>query len=217
MFLDKVFTNANRDLFGLCNSFRPCPDMFCAIVDLDKNVFTPILKSWRNFRKVDLKTIAIVIESPHKREYGLGGIPIAPARGTTGRNLKNYLIKHLHSLGLFEGVYKVLLIEAVSFQCSNGCNLRKKENSEKRDLVFNTVWNNGGREAFKKRIKKYSPDVLINACTGGLGNIDSGTSLNSLVQQAICELEAYKSATIYYSVHPCCRHYKNCMTKIYRL
>lgn len=215
MSLSSIFIQTCKNEFGICNISKPCPDMFFAIVDLSgKGSYSMKLCSYQEFCDFPLDTIGLVLESPHIAEYDTNGNPIAPAQGKTGRNIANFLIKHLNSIKLPKKKYKLLLIEAVSFQCSNGSNL--KQNAAKRDNVFKTVWINGGEDNFIARLQLYNPNIIINACTGGMKNINSGKTLNSLVQQAINSLQCCQAKKLFYSVHPSSFHFRGCMTRIYK-
>ena len=200
------------EVYGLFNTLRPCPDMFFAIVDLNGDgSIVPYLFDYQEDRFLHLDTIALVLESPHKDEFKNGFV--APAQGGTGRNIADFLIRHLKSIKLPKKKYKVLLVEAVSYQCSNGTDLKK--NAANRDEVFKEVWRNGGDADFKRRLLLYKPEVVINACTGSMKKINSGETLNSLVQQAINSLGCF-DGKVFYSVHPCCFHYRSCMTRFYK-
>ncbi len=75
------------------------------------------------------------------------------------------------------------LVEAVSYQCSNGIN---PIIHGKRDYIFKELWNNGGKENFLSRLENIEPDIVINSCTGGINNIDGGTEpLNKLVDDLL--------------------------------
>lgn len=214
MSLLDVCIHAIKDVFGvgICRTQIPCPDTYFAFIDLVAGSFR--LCSFQEFRDSILDTIVVVLESPHIAEYDANGYAIAPAQGRTGRNIEHFLIRHLSAIRLPKKKYKLRLMEAVSYQCSNGTNLR--QNAAKRDSVFKMVWSNGGEDDFKARLQMYSPDVIINACTGGIKNIDSGVALNSLVQQAINSLHCFQGKMLYYSVHPCSSHFKKCMARMYK-
>lgn len=216
MDLKTIFEQACIKEFGSCNTSKPCPDTFFAIIDLRvKGSYSLTLCSYQEFCDSPLDTIGLILESPHIAEYDANGNPIGPAQGRTGRNIVNFLIRHLNSIKLPRRKYKLRLIEAVSFQCSNGTNLKEKENALKRDDVFKTVWQHGGKDDFKERMEMYCPEIVINSCTGGMKNIDSGETLNSLVQKAINSLRCLQGKKLYYSVHPCCFHFRTCMARIY--
>ena len=199
MNLVQVFKRECVRIYGSCNTCYPCPDMFVGLVDKDKNLFCPLLTSYKNLKDWELPTIAIVLESPHIREYDFNGCPIGPAQGRTGTCLKQYIIKILESQNI-RGQYKLLLIEAVSFQCSNG---GEKINHTSRNQLFKIVWKCGGKRDFLSRIKLYKPQILINACTGGKKGISKSGSLNYLVQQSLEKLTAENSSCqLFYSNHP---------------
>ena len=145
------------------------------------------------------RTLVIVLESPHKGEYLRNvGQPIAPAHGTTGRNLCRYLDEVLRSCpGLHRcirtGNSRVILCNPVQFQASLASVLRpkkqlegetneeakkrvKKSQKAVRDAVWKKLWNyktdDGSfpiRNCFKNRLSTYRPDYIINACTSSDG------------------------------------------------
>lgn len=200
MNLAQVFKRECVKIYGKCKTCFPCPDMFTALIDVDRELFCPILSSYENLKDWNLPTIAIVLESPHKFEYDDNGLPIGPARGTSGQHISSGLIKkHLKKYEI-HGRYKLLLIEAISFQCSNATNLKEKRNADKRDDLFKCVWERGGKKDFETRLKMYKPKYVINSCTGHMKNIDSKKTLNSLVQDVIDKVCA--KIEKFYSSHP---------------
>lgn len=210
MNLADIFEQECTRIYGKCNTCYPCPDMFTALIDVDRNLFCPILSSYENLKDWNLPTIAIVLESPHKFEYDDNGLPIGPARGPTGVNIGSCLIKHLKGFSLEADQYKVLLVEAISYQCSNGLPVDQDEKPKKKDILFERIWNLGGQTDFEKRIRLYKPEIVINSCTGGEDGIESrknSSLLNSLVQRSIdcvC-LDAQK----FYSSHPSSKHFSH--------
>ena len=122
---------------------------------------------------------------------------------------KLYLKNHLKNNNFCSGCYKLLLVEAISYQCSNGNSLyNNKKNQKRRDDMFKMMWLCGGMKYFEKRMRLYKPNVVINSCTGGFGESSSGSNqtLKSLVQKSIDRV-CLKSK-MFCSSHPSSRWFK---------
>lgn len=209
MRLARLFKRECIRIYGSCNTYYPCPDMFTALIDVGRDIFCPILSSYKNLKDWNLPTIAIILESPHKFEYDYNGLPIGPARGPTGVNIRSCLIKHLKGFNLEADQYKVLLVEAISYQCSNGLPVDQDEKPKKKDILFERIWNSGGCRSFEERLRLYKPTIIINSCTGGTSGIESrtlSTSLNALVQRSIDGVSP--GIRKFYSSHPSSKHFK---------
>ncbi|WP_264229574.1 hypothetical protein [Acholeplasma laidlawii] len=192
--LSNFFESSCENVYGKCNTNEACEDQLVAIIDMkEKRIVTGniIHNNTCEIRPEidssifsDSKTIVIVLESPHKKEY-YNKKSIGPARGTTGKNINNHIVDILKQSKLEEVLYKLYLVEAVSYQCSNG---EDPIDKDKRDLVFKEVWKNGGKEDFISRMNDLQPDVIINSCTGGINMINSGDRLNKLVDNELKNL-----------------------------
>lgn len=136
----------------------------------------------------DYKKLALILESPHKDEYRINGIlhktstglliPQRPANGFAGEQIDNFIQNRPWINGLLNtsDVYEVFIMNAIQYQCSafdyiQGLNKFVRTLT---DAVFLEMWNyrtNGAhypfQDDFVNRIQKYSPDVIINACTKG--------------------------------------------------
>lgn len=124
------------------------------------------------------KTIVLILESPHKDEYddSKSSITPAPALGRTGSNLDNKFVCKINEfiknntkrVEIKNGVYNIILMNAVQYQCSMGL---VPLNTTVRNALFLQMWFNGKvRKNFTKRLNKYAPDVVINCCTNGSVN-----------------------------------------------
>lgn len=134
----------------------------------------------------DHKKLALILESPHKDEYRINNvlqktaneqlIPQRPANGFAGVQIDNFIqnrpwIKHLNTTD----VYEVFIMNAIQYQCSAVDYIQGMNKFVRRltDNIFLVMWNynksglNPFRTDFVNRIQKYSPDVIINACTKG--------------------------------------------------
>lgn len=156
-----------------------------------------------------IKTIAIVIESPHIHEFSLS--PPMPAMDATGKHLFIYLPQYITESYLFykerelinkelekhiiaPGKYKIYLVNAIQYQCS-----LSKSTKEYRDEVFTKMWSrNEVKDDFKNRLKQINKlEVIINACTKG----EKKPELRSLVQEVIDE--EFPNVKKMHSSHPC--------------
>lgn len=153
------------------------------------------------YRKATEKHLAqrliLVLESPHKAEYSDKENP-RPAKGATGTNIRKYLGDVLKSLAApIETPLEVVLVNAVTFQCSQQRKLTLKANKRRRDDVFCHTFADGTE--FMARIKEYvrEKDIIVNACTLG----EAQPTLNSRVGKT---LRAFSdsSVQIYCAPHP---------------
>lgn len=129
----------------------------------------------------ELKSIVIILESPHKDEYDANDMPIAPAQGQTGDQIENKICDILN-LDLFHQVlsnneYRIILINPIPFQTSLFM-LHKQSITngykELRDKVWSALWNNCEiyKTEFLTLIESLNAIMLINCCTAGVkGNI----------------------------------------------
>ena len=84
-----------------------------------------ILLNCRKRHVIVIKKIALVLESPHIKEFDEGGKGIKPAQGHTGYSLKENLPDLIKQIGLpkeLHGVYKMQIINAIQYQTSLGLN-----------------------------------------------------------------------------------------------
>lgn len=185
-----------------------CNDQFVAIIEITNDKVSFIendilsdnrIKKHKYYKSTQNDTIAIILESPHKKEFEKE-TNIGPALGQTGFNISNYLlgnlaklisINDLHNEGVYfnkntnieNGKYKLLLINAVQFQCSLGI-LHGVKNKENRDEIFEKFFeNDDAKNDFLKRLKQHNPKIIINCCTGGHYRKIDG--LQKLVQDVI--------------------------------
>ena len=148
-----------------------------------------------------LRTIVLLVESPHRDEYRCGNyFPIAPANGTTGRKINDYLCnvlldvqEEITCVGLNAEEYidpgsHVIISNPIQFQTSlNAIHEQslRGEWKELKDNVWIALWNEGegGEEipgyiqlCFRARLNTYRPSLIINACTGDRTEDDSLTA-----------------------------------------
>ena len=124
------------------------------------------------------RTVLLLLESPHVDEYGRGAEsgrmwPIAPAQGTTERQIEDHLVDVLSRGGvpreLCDGA-RVILANPVPYQASLGsivkipsrvpANRRREIRGRVRDSVWETLWNiEVVRRDFEDRLRRYAPIV----------------------------------------------------------
>ncbi len=130
------------------------------------------------------KTIALILESPHKAEFNYHNndlIPVSPAQGSTGKNIDTRLKKLLEKIinnnylnSLESGIYKLVIINPIYFQTSlhffHRKSLSKYHFKKLRDRVWQESWNkdNTYKEGLHDNLKKINSELIINACTSNL-------------------------------------------------
>lgn len=165
-----------------------------------------------------LKTIVIVLESPHDKEFfKIDSIyqNIGPACSTTGQNLikwfpetfmnyvpcvvdeiNNFKAKYHSEKDIESGIYAIKLINAIQYQCSLG-----EETKDYRTKVFNSMWKDAKvPKSFMERLHDSKPDIIINCCTKRGKN---------KVQEKIDEEYKNSSTLLLFAAHPSSYHFKN--------
>ncbi|MGU8577019.1 hypothetical protein ACV3RL_09880 [Clostridium perfringens] len=128
----------------------------------------------------EIKSIVIILESPHKDEYlekDKHLIPKGPAQGKTGEGIKENILVLLnelqqnYDLDFKNGIYRVILINSIMYQTSI-YSLHKVGLSENlkyqklRDNIWRQIWaNKESKKLLNDRVKKSNPYLIINACT----------------------------------------------------
>lgn len=109
------------------------------------------------------------MESPHDDEFDKNNMFIGPANGKTGDNISDNLSEFINVIHaktpIKNGNYDLILMNAVSFQCSMGFSTNYF-----RDLTFVSLWFDGGKRCFINRLNNYSltvNDIIISSCTLG--------------------------------------------------
>lgn len=142
-------------------------------------------------KEIDLRTIVLLLESPHNSEYLIKDgvlIPIGPARGDgkaeTGGAIKEYIFDVLKKVDLGNGEYYLIIVNPIQYQTSlvsiHGKSL-KGEMKVLRNIIWRNIWvNKLVRDNFVSRINSYNPIRIINACTEELqAYIDIELMLNN--------------------------------------
>jgi len=166
------------------------------------------------------QTLVILLESPHKCEYRLNCIdrPIAPAQGTTGRNIRDHLVQIVHDCQYIRDDLvretRVMLANPIQFQTSLASIIRIPRNREKmiRDAVWSRLWGYDQiREEFKSRLDCYRPDFIINACTHDVGCNSRRCDANEECKKRKINnfiVENFPCAHIYSAAHPSSKHWQ---------
>ena len=134
----------------------------------------------------DYKKLALILESPHTDEYSINGVlqrtpngllvPQRPANGFAGNQIDKFIQNRPWITRLIPScVYKVKVMNAIQYQCSAFDYIQGMTKLVRplRDAIFLEMWDNTktGTTQFQSdlvdRIMKYSPNVIINACTKG--------------------------------------------------
>ena len=167
-----------------------CPDQWVGNINVNKGVFEVQIKNNEDFFfresisgvSCEEFKIIIILESPHTKEY-IGDI--GPAKGTTGTNIRTYLENILQRSFKWDEhtvyKFKLILMEAISYQCSLGI-----PPEYFRDKIFYECWESFGKEDFKNRLREiYKPetDKIINAATKG----DLVPTIRLMVEAAIIQ------------------------------
>ena len=173
-----------------------------------------------------LRTIVLLVESPHSDEYQCGNyFPIAPARGSTGRNIHRCLRTVLSRVGtklrsaelnvnehIVPGDH-VIISNPVQFQTSlhaiHGHSPSASRWSTLRNNVWKALWNEGGEGGyiqlcFLARLNTYKPRLIVNACTGRRNDTNS---LNSIVTGFV--QDKFPNVPLFYAHHPSIK-WSNC-------
>lgn len=123
----------------------------------------------------DKPKIAIILESPHKEEFGIQNLhnqlgEVLTARPLNNTNTRNHLIAIMNQpfSNYFkdnlnkEISYAIILVNSIQYQTSLGLN-----DKAVRDQVWLWHWMKNGEQNFIDRIKYYKPKLFINMCTKG--------------------------------------------------
>ena len=154
-----------------------------------------------NIDKESLKTIALILESPHIAEFWkdeknkIERETPCPAMGNTGKHiveafpeiLLKYMLLHRTDKGAITNgcrdiesdTYRLKLINTVQYQCSLG----EPTDNYRDDIFAECIGKKEFKEDFKKRIKDCDPQIIINCCTTG----NKKSNFNSEVQKIINE------------------------------
>lgn len=152
----------------------------------------------------DRPTLVIVLESPHRDEYGESvATPIAPARGSTGARIHKFLSIVLNSCRqirqmLFERApVRVVISNPIPFQTSayaiHGGRLGASDRL--RDFIWRELWCDptlGLKDMFGEKLGSYTPIAVVNACTTG-GKPSRRDCVRDFIQCRYAAVPLYKA------------------------
>lgn len=158
---------------------------------------------------VNIKKVAIILESPHKDEFDIYYNPLHPANGKTGlkiyKNIIHQLSKTINLSNQY--CYEIFIMNPVPYQCSLyhelevnnfGSNIyglfshnRKLTNKVFSALFFGKKLNKGYKnlkDDFIDRVNKYNPDYIINCCTYSKRKVVANAILKTTYKKEIYTL-----------------------------
>lgn len=140
--------------------------------------------------------MAIILESPHTDEFELkdGKLKaIGPAQGKTGIRFKEKFEDILKGSDIYqnikEGIYPIVILNAIQFQCSCGNNLQVYKNKKARDKNWVACFKSECLNDLKLRLQALQPCAIINLCTKGLhtkSRPDLQSKLNEYISEHKC-------------------------------
>ena len=170
---DNPYVSISRNkvvISQMFNSDMKVADVYRYGIEKDRDLIAQrIGRDKAVWEECHLPTIVLLLESPHGDEYDKSNKPIAPAMGTTGRNLDNCLGWVLSQIRgrIFNGS-RIIISNPVQFQTSLHMILGGKMNGEVKVPVWNALWHRQYvKGCFVSRMANYNPYLVINACTGG--------------------------------------------------
>ena len=184
-------------------SYHHCPDQYvCKIKDIQTDYFNIEKRQLIFNGKTSVvieenipagdKFLLIVLESAHQKEFNKDHSAIAPAWGNevgdAGYNIREYV---LEIFGKGYEDYHLILMNAITFQCSLGC----KPEKYFRDGVFRRFWEKHGRSDFQKRFEqifeqlRVKSTVIVNACTAMNGQKKNIQTIMENIAGFVLELD----------------------------
>lgn len=184
-------------------SYHLCPDQYvCKIKDIQNDYF----KTKKRQLVFDVNTselikgnipegnnfLLFVLESAHQKEFNKDHTVIAPAWGNevgdAGYDIREYV---LEIFGKGYEDYHLILMNAITFQCSLGC----KPEKYFRNGVFRRFWEKQGRSDFQKRFEqifeqlRVKSTVIVNACTAMNGQKKNIQTIMENIAGFVLELD----------------------------
>lgn len=222
-YLKDQYKLTDKTSFGFFTNDTPkiCIDECVGVIEICDEKIVYVNNDFENRKKPtdypSIPSIVIIIESPHTDEFAKDKVEGSPAKGCTGNNLQKYLLfnlyKYLHcndqringvysfsNKKIANGKYKIIISNAVQYQCSLGLPLKGKHSNGNREGTNKRflMCLNKDKNIFISRIKGYQPKVIINSCTGQ--NKGAVAGLQEKVQNILQENIA--NALFLYSAHP---------------
>ena len=125
-------------------------------------------------------TLVVLLESPHRDEYSPDLVPIAPAQGTTGNNLRRRLIDVINANGELSDAVRnrlparVVLCNPIQFQASIHATYAIRRGRPRlckpcrhglTRAVWRAIWSvDEVRDDFQARLERYDASWILNAC-----------------------------------------------------
>lgn len=212
----------NKDMSGFVDGTpKICADECVGVIEICDEKIVYVNNDFENRKKPtdypSIPSIVIIIESPHTNEFTKDDDEGSPARGKTGDDLQKYLLinlyKYLHcndqgingvygfsNKKIANGKYKIIVSNAVQYQCSLGLPLNGKNSNGNRKETNERFIEclKRDKNIFISRIKGYKPKVIINSCTGQ--NKGEIAGLQQKVQDVL--QENIQNALFLHSAHP---------------
>lgn len=184
-------------------SYHHCPDQYvCKIKDIQTDYFNIEKRQLIFNGKTSVvieenipagdKFLLIVLESAHQKEFNKDHSAIAPAWGNevgdAGYNIREYV---LEIFGKGYEDYHLILMNAITFQCSLGC----KPEKYFRNGVFRRFWEKHGRSDFQNRFTNLwlrlqaKSTVVVNACTAMNGQKKNIQTIMENIAGFVLELD----------------------------
>lgn len=125
------------------------------------------------YKKKSVARLCLILESPHKDEFDQYGNPLRPANGKTGQNIQEKITSRKGIINMLNPsfAYEVYLVNPIQYQASCYNQLKKQTSRSVTNQVFRKLFSARGfnlRADFINRLKKYSPNLIVNCCTSSL-------------------------------------------------
>jgi hypothetical protein len=128
--------------------------------------------------------IAIVLESPHDKEFNN---PIGPAKGVTGTRFFLYFEELIRKSKIYNkiktGSHDIVFMNSIQYQCSLGEKLNR-DTKRQRDDNWIKCFEGENSCDIEKRLYAIKPYATINLCTKGKGS--GKVTLQEMLQVKIC-------------------------------
>jgi len=117
------------------------------------------------------RPVAIVLESPHDKEFNN---PIGPAKDATGRYFFLYFEELIKKSVIYKeintGEHDIVFMNSIQYQCSLGKTLNYKTRIQ-RDINWISCFEYENSCDIEKRLQAINPVATINLCTKGNWNL----------------------------------------------
>lgn len=154
------------DAFDLSRRVPDCAKFIISnneVLEVNKPLTEETIRDYKNKKK-----IIIILESPHREELAS---QMYPAKGRTGKNIKNFLQAYLQLnqwSNLDQKELDIIVMNRIPYQTSLGDYYKGKLDKYIRSTIFLAIWKKKSiKKDFCDRLSKYAndDDLIINACT----------------------------------------------------